>query len=265
MIALDTPREEKGLKDRDIENYARKLAHALPERPPEEKRRRKRFEVQRVWSEGARYLSLEVDVDEPEFVASHTRPAQYATFQYGGVDPRFLVIASGPDETGWQFLIDRQTDLGAVAEAIEPGHHVLVSPAEGSGFPTEAVVGSSVLIFTTGAGIASVHPLLQYWEAHPDLTPAALAIYYGESEREDFAYRDQFEQWRARGARLFQAVENLAHPEQGFRYVQHAFEEDEPDLDQTHVFISGAPVMMELIIAKLLRLGVPPEFLHINV
>jgi sulfhydrogenase subunit gamma (sulfur reductase) len=246
------------------------MANALPDQPPEASRRRQRFVVERVWREGARYTGVEVRIDEPDFLASYTMPGQYVTFQYGPIEPRFLVIASGPtaEQAGaerWEFLIDRDSDLGDVVDKLKPSHRVVLSPPEGSGYPAGDVAGGSVLIFTTGAGIASVRPVMEYWGDRPELTPAKLAIYYGENDLVDFAYSDEFGAWRAMGARLYQAVENLPEPEEGFRYVQHAFEADEPELDQTQVFISGAPVMMELVIARLLRLGVPPEHLFVNV
>ncbi len=253
------------MKDLDIETYAHDLANAMPERPPEGARTRKRFVVGRVWREGARYIGLEVEVDEPEFLAAFDCPGQYVTFQCGASEPRFLVIASAPGDEKWHFLIDRESEIGEVAERIEVGQRVVLSPPEGRGYPAADAVGRSVLFFTTGAGIASVRPVLEYWRTRPDEAPARLAVYYGENDVDDFAYVGEFADWRAQGARIYQAIENLPEPEEGFRYVQHAFEEDAPNLDNALIFVSGAPVMMELMIGKLLRMGVPKDHIYINV
>lgn len=254
------------LDERDIEQYARRLANAMPDRPPIAPRRRHPFVVERVWREGPRYLALEVRVERHDFLEAHTRPGQYVTFEYGDVDPRFLVVASAPHRgQRWQFLIDRHTDLGEAVADVAAGDSVVLSPPEGDGFPADQVADSSVLMFTTGTGIASMRPVLQHWAAHPDCAPARRALYYGESAEADFAYVQEMAEWRARGVRIYQTVEHLGDPEQGYRYVQHAFEADAPGLDDARVFVSGAPVMMELIIAKLLRLGVPKDHIFINV
>jgi NAD(P)H-flavin reductase len=256
------------LKDPEIETYAHELANTLPAQPPEATRPRQRFEVERVWAEGSRYLGVQVCVDDPAFVSSHTRPGQYTTFQFGSVDPRFLVIASSPDAgeaDQWEFLIDLDSDLGEAVTDLRAGQRVLLSPAEGSGYPADALDGRAALIFTTGAGIASVRPVMQFWRTHPDAAPTNLAVYYGEADRDQFAYVGEFAEWRARGAHIFQAIENLPEPEEGYRYVQHAFEAHEPELEDAIIFVSGAPVMMELVIAKLLALGVPKDHIFINV
>jgi NAD(P)H-flavin reductase len=256
------------LKDFEIEKYAHELANTLPDEPPEAHRPRARFVVERVWAEGSRYKAISVCVDDPAFVQSHTRAGQYTTFRYGSLDPRFLVIASSPDcgdADSWEFLIDLDSDLGEAVADIKKGHHVLLSQAEGRGYPADQLDGRAALIFTTGAGIASVRPVLQYWRSHPDAAPSRLAVYYGESDRDQFAYVGEFAEWRARGAHIFQAIENLPEPEEGYRYVQHAFEAHKPELEDALIFVSGAPVMMELVIAKLLGLGVAREHIFINV
>lgn len=255
------------MKDDEIENFAHALANRLPEQPPEAERVRQKFSVDRVWSEGERYRALRVQIDNAQFLASHTRPGQYVTFQCGSLEPRFLVLANAPGVDGdhWEFLVDLDSDLGESILNLREGHHVRLSPAEGTGYPTDKLEAGSVLIFTTGAGVASVRPVLQHWRLHPERAPTNLAVYYGESDRDDFAYVQEFADWRAHGAHIFQAIENLPEPEEGFRYVQHAFEAHDPQLEGAQVFVSGAPVMMELVIAKLLRLGVSPEHVHVNV
>jgi NAD(P)H-flavin reductase len=271
------------VKDLEIEQYAHELANTLPELPPEADRPRGRFVVERVWAEGSRYKGVSVRIDDPDFVESFTRPGQYLTFQYGAIEPRFLVIASPPQssspETGpqepspqktgetdlWEFLIDLDSDLGEAVTDLRAGQSVLLSPAEGSGYPAEALGGRSALIFTTGAGIASVRPVMQFWRARPDTAPSCLAVYYGEADSDQFAYVGEFADWRAGGAHIFQAIENLPKPTEGYRYVQHAFDAHEPELEDAVIFVSGAPVMMELIIAKLMAMGVHKEQIFINV
>lgn len=255
------------MNDEDIRKYAAAAANELPARDPEAERVRRPFEVVDVWREGRNYLGLSVEVDDETFQASYERPAQYTTLQYASLEPRFLVIANAPapESALWEFLIDLESDLGDISEEITPGDEVVLSPAEGSGYPSSELEGHHILMFTTGSGIASMRPVIQYWAGRPGEGPDALALYYGEVSDEDFAYAREFPNWRQAGVRLFRAIEDIPHPEQGYRYVQHAFEDDDPNLEDALVFVSGAPVMMEMIIAKLVGLGVDPERIFTNI
>lgn len=253
------------MDDRDIERFARRMATALPERPPVAPRRRERFVVERAWREGDRYLGVEVRVDQPDFLDAYSIPGQYVTFEYADAEPRFLVIASGPDTEHFEFLIDLKSDFGEAVADLKAGQHVILSPPEGRGYPARDVDGRSVLMFATGAGVASMRPVLEYFGARSESAPARLALYYGERRPGDFAYVGDFGRWRAQGVRIYQAVEDADDPTEGYRYVQHAFEDDDPGLEDARIFVSGAQIMMEHIIARLLRLGVPRDHIHINV
>ncbi|TDP62620.1 FAD-dependent oxidoreductase [Bradymonas sediminis] len=271
------------MKQDALTDYAHRLAYTRPARGIGAKRVREPFRVERVWDEGARYIGLSVAIDDGDFLASHVRPGQYTTFQYGEMKPRFLAIASAPKiegvgESCWDFLIDRDSGLGAQlseVNGLKVGRKILLSPAEGAGFPAEGAAQRSVLLFCTGAGIASLRPVMQYWHAHPEAAPANVALYYGESDLRDFAYGGEIAKWRAGGVRVQRAVENFDEAQAatlppnwispGHRYVQHAFEADAPSLKGAMVFVSGSPIMMEIIIEKMLRLGVSSDSIYINV
>lgn len=271
------------VKEDDLTDYAHRLANARPDRAITAKRVREPFRVTRVWDEGARYIGVSVAIDDGEFLASLRRPGQYTTFQYGELEPRFLAIASAPSAAGigescWDFLIDRDSGLGKYLQeenGLKVGRKILLSQAEGEGFPAEDLKGRTVLLFCTGAGIASVRPVMTYWHAHPERSPANIALYYGESDVHHFAYGGEIARWREDGARVHRAVEHLDEAEAatlpenwlspGHRYVQHAFEADAPNLKGAMVFVSGSPIMMEIVIAKMLRMGISAEYIHINV
>lgn len=274
-----------GLTENELKIYAHHMAWARPERSAHARRTRARFVVEHIWEEGTRYIGLRVTIDDPEFSRSHRHPGQYTTFEFGALRPRFLVISNAPgarssSEHGesWEFLIDRTSNIGQQIVEENPlrvGHKVVLSPAEGSGFPIQTFDGHSALLFATGAGIAALRPVLQYWHLHPGRAPANIALYYGEREPAHFAYRAELAAWRQQGMRFFCAIENLeaerrisaelSQISKGFQYVQHAFEADAPDLGDAAVLVSGAPIMMQIVIEKLLRLGVDPGRIHINV
>jgi len=269
--------------EEELTDYAHTLAYARPDRSMDARRVRAPFRVERVWDEGARYIGLSVAIDDGDFLASHCRPGQYTTFKFGEMKPRFLAIASAPDdEARWEFLIDRESGLGQYLlgeDRLRVGRQILLSPAEGAGYPADDwadnLAGRSVLLFSTGAGIASIRPVMNYWGANPEKAPSELALYYGERDVRHFAYAQDIASWRADGVRVYRAVENLGEDgaaqmptdwmSPGHRYVQHAFETDAPTIEGASVFVSGAPVMMEIVIKKMLRLGVSPEHIHVNI
>lgn len=283
----ETAGKDRHVTEDELTDFAHRMAHARPDRSIGAARVRQPFRVARVWEEGARYIGVSVAIDDREFLASHCRPGQYTTFQFGEIEPRFLAIASPPTAEGtgearWEFLIDRDSGVGRYLRdegRLKVGRQILLSPAEGGGYPADGLedklAGSSVLLFSTGAGIASLRPVMKYWCDHPDKAPSNLALYYGESDLHNFAYREEVEDWRAHGVRVYRAVENLDEDAAamlptdriapGHRYVQHAFEADAPNLEGATVFVSGSPIMMEIVIAKMLRLGISPERIHVNI
>ncbi len=245
-----------------------RLVQGAPDMPPEASRSRYACPVRDLWRESNRYLGIRLEVDD-DLRAEQPQPGQYVTLSPSGVDPRFVVIANAPpssSQEGWEFLIDRQTELGAAFDAVEVGTSLEVSAAEGPGYPVDEVHRRHVLCFATGSGIASIRPAIQYWHRHPELAPEQVAVYYGESHPGDFAYRDEARDWSRAGIRIYETCE--ADPEStegGFRYVQHAFEYDDPALEKTTVLLSGAPPMKRAVVEKLLDRGLSLEAIATNI
>ena len=251
----------------DIDATIERLISAAPELPAEAPRPRRRLKVVRIWQEGPRYVGVQLDV-EGAFDDLEARPGQYVTLAVEGLEPCFFAIANAPSRwsrQGWEFLIDRAGEAGPIFEALRPGDAVLASPPEGSGYPVAEVVGRGALLFTTGSGIASLRPVLQHWSDHPDQAPCDVALYYGEGTRGDFAYTDELADWRARGVQVYQAIGDLPGRGGGYRYVQHAFEADAPDLTDAVVFLSGAPIMLQAVTALLLERHIPANHIFTNI
>jgi NAD(P)H-flavin reductase len=121
-----------------------------------------------------------------------------------------------------------------------------------------------VLCFVTGSGIASVRPVLEYWRTRETLAPDSVALYYGESDRRDFAYRENLAQWRDEGVRTF-LCDGEGEGSSEFQHVQDAFREDDPDLERAVAFVAGAPVMKRPVIRLLIERGIPIDRIVINV
>ncbi len=247
---------------------AEQLIEGEPDLPPEAPRERRTCEIEEFWEEGRRYLGLRARVGEADR-ENYERPGQYVTLSPDDhLTPRFLVIASAPgsaSEHGWEFLVDRQTDLGVSLEPVTRGSTIAISAPEGPGWPVDAVAGRPLVCFATGSGIASLRPALQYWQHHTDRAPSQVTIYYGESDPADFAYLDESSAWNRRGIRTFHCDGSLRDDADGYRYVQDAFEADDPELDGAHVFLAGAPVMKRAVVGRLLDRGVPLDRIVTNI
>ena len=245
------------MEDDVLPPYAEELIEGEPNVPLDAPRERRTCIIEDVWDEGSRYIGLRVKVDG-EFREAYTTPGQYVTLSPTHVDPRFLVIANAPGEPsehGWEFLVDRHTDLGESIDPLSSGETLEISAPEGPGYPVDDLADARVICFVTGSGIASIRPVLQYWWENPEIAPADISLYYGESNPGDHAYRSESADWARKGVDIFHC--NGSGAEEGYRYVQHAFEDDAPDLDEAVAFIAGAPVMKRAVVDLLVAEGLP--------
>lgn len=255
-----------GVDDDILPPYAEELIEGSPEIPLDAPRTQRSFPIEEVWDEGDRYLGLRVTVDA-EYLRAYRRPGQYVTLSPEQLEPRFLVIASPPGSASngeWEFLVDRETDLGASIDPLERGAILEISPPEGPGYPADEVGGMDVMCFVTGSGIASIRPAIEYWAEREDLAPRTVTVYYGESASGDFAYQQETDEWAREGVRIFKCMQEQGAENSGFQYVQHAFRDDDPDLDESVVFLSGAPVMKRTVVGLLVDRGVPVDRIVTN-
>ena len=255
------------MEDDALPPSARQIVEGEPDIPLDAPRERHSCIIEEVWDEGRRYIGLRVAVDQTERDA-YTHPGQYVTLSPEHIKPRFLVIANAPDqppEAGWEFLVDGKTDLGQSIDPLTSGSTLAISAPEGPGWPLDEVTGRPVLCFATGSGIASIRPLLQYWAHRTDLAPSQVTVYYGESEAGDFAYLDENAEWNRQGIRTFHCNGSAGDDTEEFRYVQHAFEADDPDLEDAYVFLAGAPIMKRAIVERLIARDFPLDHIATNV
>lgn len=248
--------------ERSLENIVR----LEPETPATAERHRQPLDILKLWDINARYMGLRVRLDSDTFRESYSVPGQYTTLQIDEDTVIYLAIASAPGQKDyWDFLIDRASEAGRKLERYDTHRPLMLSPAEGSGYPVADVENRPVFLFTTGSGIASVKPVVEYWANRPDAEPSSISIYYGETNPEDFAYTETFEQWRQRNIAVIRAVENQENSDIAYKYVQHAFEDRAPSTERAAVFISGAVIMVQKTVETLMEHGVEPSQLYTNI
>lgn len=252
---------------KDLEKMVEQFTDVTPPRPPEAERTRRAFPVTAKWAEGDRYTGLRVQIDDPEFRQSFQTPGQYTTLDSKDGSPSYVVIANGPVSAPaeWEFLVHTDTNLGHTAQSIEIEDRVILSPAEGSGYPISQIGNQPVLCFTTGTGIASIRPVVHWWLHDPDLLASNLYVYYGEKHPAEFAYRAEVDEWLSDGIDVRLAAQHKQTATAPFKYVQNAVDPDIPKLSEALVFISGANKMIAHTVTRLLELGIEPRQIFTNI
>ncbi len=249
----------------EISSRVERLLTAQPAAPSQARRVRRAFPLARVWEEGPRYLGVEVTVDG-EFAECHRRPGQYVTMKLDGWPARFFVLANQPGNRRWELLVDRESESGRLLGERDQDV-VLMSMPEGVGFDAGEGAGKEALLFCTGSGIATIRPLVEGWLEGPEEdVPGQISLFVGESRAEDFAYEERVKRWEAQGVRVRRAVER--GDEEGafpFRYVQHAFDACPRPVTDAYAYLSGAPVMIQMVATMLMQRGMSPGRLKINV
>lgn len=253
-----------GSQNEEISARVERLLTAQPAAPPEARRVRRSFAIEETWREGPRYVGMRIRVDA-EFADAYRRPGQYVTLKVEGWPARFYVIAARPEKDLWEFLVDGQGELGPVLAGLEAGDEVLVSMPEGVGFDPGEASGEIVTMFCTGSGLATMRPLLERWFEYGEDVPQSAALYYGERRSGDFAYEELLSRWASSGLTVARAAERGGLDEIPHEYVQDAFDADHPPVDDAFAYLSGAPVMIQIVAEKLLNLGVSPSRIKVNI
>ena len=248
----------------EISARVERLLTAQPTAPPESRRVRRPVRIEAHWEESPRYLGIRLRVDD-EFARAYRRPAQYVTLKVPGWPARFFVIADRPEFDLWEFLIDRNGELGPVFEKMDVGASLRVSLPEGSGFDPEEAQDKVATLFCTGSGVATMRPVIDCWLRVGAVRPREIALYYGEHRIDDFAYGELLDRWENEGLQIYRAVEQCEETGESFRYVQHAFDAHHPPMDDAYAYLSGAPVMIQMVADKLLHLGVAPSRVKVNI
>ena len=152
--------------------------------------------VLQAWDETPWMRGLRIDLGAARI--RHTQPGQVLKLHLPEGDG-FFALATAPGGGPAELLVARGgTVADAVIAAAAPGARLEMTAPFGAGFPLAKAEGHDLLLFAAGSGIAPIRAVAQHVGAHRARF-GAVALYYGQREAADFAYRAEHAAHRAAG------------------------------------------------------------------
>jgi NAD(P)H-flavin reductase len=224
--------------------------------------------VVEAWDETPTLRGLRLRL-HPDLAKQHVAPGQVVHVRVPGGEPGIFALASPPSAGEHAELLVKRG--GRVADAVidlaTEGAELHVTAPQGTGFAAEDAHGRDVLLFATGSGItpirALLHQLLSDRTGH-----GKLRLYYGQRDLLDFAYTDDWDDWRRAGLQL---VPVASQPGPGWKgAVGHVQDVASAEAfggvlaERTIAYLSGVPGMIEGVRAALARFGLAVERIREN-
>ncbi|MHB8416561.1 MAG: ferredoxin reductase domain-containing protein [Myxococcales bacterium] len=236
----------------------------MPEAP-----RFHRTPVVEAWDETPSLRGLRLRLP-PDLAERHVAPGQVVQIRPpGGEQPGFFALASPPAAgERAELLIKRGGRVAnSVIEAAQAGAELEATEPSGAGFPAEAARQRDVLLFATGSGITAIRALIHHLLAER-AAAGRLRLFYGQRDPADFAYANEWEDWRRAGLSLTRVC---SQPGPGWNgptgYVQDvaaaaAFGGAAPE--RAVAYLSGVPGMLAGAREALSRFGVTEDRIFEN-
>jgi NAD(P)H-flavin reductase len=208
-------------------------------------------------------IALELD---DSFAAQHRTPGQVVKVRADGAGESYFALATAPSGRRVELLLKRG---GAVADAVIAGQPpaVEVTAPFGRGFPVDAAAGRDVLLFAAGSGIAPIRALVQHLLVERARF-GQVALFYGQRSEHDFAYQNEFAEWRRAGVRVVECASGASPLWSGGRgHVQDvARASGFGDLRVEHAvaFVCGMKPMVVGVRELLAESGVGSDRVHLN-
>lgn len=209
---------------------------------------------------------IRVRLDVPPAVArSHTLPGQYVKLAVADAGEGFFAIASRPDEAGdhLELLLKLGGAVTGAIARLAPGDGVRTTAAQGKGFPLDRAVGRDLVLVATGSGISPVRSVVEaIVPRRSDF--GIVSLYFGAQTPSSFAFREDFEAWRAASIDVFPVV---SRPQDtGWTgltgYVQTHL--GGVHLSTALAFLCGQKGMVEAVRKALTERGMPAESIFLN-
>lgn len=208
------------------------------------------------------HLHLEVP---REIASSHTAPGQYVKLALEGVGEGFFAIASRPGKSGdrLELLLKLGSALTDAASRLPAGGSIRITTAQGKGFPFDRAKGRDIVLVATGSGISPIRSVIEAAIADRE-SYRKVALYFGARTPVAFAYRDEWQAWRASAIDVFPVV---SRPQDtgwdGLTgYVQTHLQG--VHLATALAFLCGQKPMVEAVKKALSEQGVPADAIFLN-
>ncbi len=214
---------------------------------------------------------------EKELIATHDRHGQYVEVRHHGSqgdgDPEstigaatrgYFALASTPGAARWELVFK---DVGAMADRLRGlavGDEVVVSAAQGAGFPVEEAAGAPLLLAVTGSGIAAV---LSTARARVEAREATHTyLFHGIRDGVERTLAREYAQLRDAGVEVVVCLsrEDARFPGEERGYLQDVAVRRGLRLARGFAFAAGNPRMIAGLREHLPELGLSPERLLVN-
>lgn len=214
-------------------------------------------------SEGQCFLT----VDVPSQVWScHTQPSQHVILSLPGIRPWTATIANRPGYEFFEFLVKDVGDRSHKVASLQPGDELEISIPEGPGFPVCAHRRQNIIMAATGVAICAMRPvIMEILLSRSDWR--RVHLFYGERTADRFAFIQDREIWAQYSIEMYLSA---SKPSEGtyYRghagYVQHRLVEEAPDISNTVAYLAGKDGMIDEFTRELVRLGMTPNMIFLN-
>ncbi|MEK7773224.1 MAG: FAD/NAD(P)-binding protein, partial [Deltaproteobacteria bacterium] len=186
-------------------------------------------------------------------------PGQFFMVGLPGYGEAPISITSGPGEGGFIELCVRA--VGNVTNAIhrlEKGDTLWIRGPFGRGFDINGMAGKDVLFVAGGLGIVPMRSLIK--AVIQGARPGRLTLIYGSKGPEEILYKDEFEEWRAKGIDMKITIDRPCPGWGGdVGTVTALIPPLDIDAGGTVAVVIGPPVMYKFVIWSLRQKGIKDD------
>ena len=197
------------------------------------------------------------------------RPGQFGMVSLPAFPPAAISISRFLAPDGLELTIRAAGPATSAITALQPGATLGFRGPVGLGWPVDAAYGKDVVIVTGGTGLAPLRPLIDALLAERDRF-GQVRLYYGARTMEDMLFREELEDWDARGhievtCRWLRRHQGPGGPYAGAgRSTVSAIHQASWDGSGTIAFVCGPERMMEATTIALAGHGVSRDRIYVT-
>lgn len=199
---------------------------------------------------------------------TYKHTGQYVSVKASG-DARagYFVLASDVGADVWELIIRPGSEAANAILAVPDEGSILVSDAQGRGFPFEEARGRPLLLAATGSGIAAMRAVVSHRVREKDAPRTELLL--GVRSRADVPLLQELDAWRTDGVRVTVCLsreETLDEAGLAKGYVQEVARRTAKEAARHGgmIFAAGVKPMIEGIRALAQELGVAEADVRTN-